>query len=157
MTQPGLGAVHRFTARQREADLRLDDESSSKKSNDGVTAVVPGNPDKSALIERIVSKDPDEVMPKPKHGPPLPEAQIALIERWIAQGAEWQEHWAFVPPKETKIAELSDGNWPSAPLDRFILQRLDREVRRAHEDDVHPRLAHFSALDISILRFRGER
>ncbi len=93
----------------------------------GKRAIVPGKPAESEMMRRLRSSDPDEMMPKPKHGPPLPESQIALIERWIAQGAEWQEHWAFVPPKETKIAELSDENWPSTPLDRFILQRLDRE------------------------------
>lgn len=93
----------------------------------GNPAIVPGRPAASEMLHRLRSSDPDEVMPKPKHGPPLPEAQIALIARWIAQGAEWQEHWSFVPPKETKIAKVSDESWPSAPLDRFILERLDRE------------------------------
>ena len=57
------------------------------------------------MLRRIRSNDPDEVMPKPKHGPPLPPEEIALIERWISEGAEWQNHWAFVPPKETPVRE----------------------------------------------------
>ncbi len=93
----------------------------------GKIPIVPGKPAESEMLRRLRSDDPEEVMPKPKHGPPLPEAQIALIERWIAQGAEWQNHWSFVLPKETKIAIVADENWPSASLDRFILQRLERE------------------------------
>lgn len=93
----------------------------------GKIPIVPGKPAESEVLHRLRSTDPDEVMPKPKHGPPLPADQIALIERWISQGAEWQEHWAFVPPRETKVAAISDEKWPASPLDRHVLQRLDRE------------------------------
>lgn len=93
----------------------------------GKRPIVPGKPGESEMSRRLRSHDPDEVMPKPKHGPPLPDSEIALIERWITQGAEWQDHWSFVPPVETAIPSLSDEKWPSAPLDRFILKTLDRE------------------------------
>ena len=93
----------------------------------GKIPIVPGKPAESEMLRRLRSTDPDEVMPKPKHGPPLPEAEVALIERWIRQGAEWQNHWSFVPPKETVVTNISDEKWPAAPLDRFIMQRLDRE------------------------------
>jgi Protein of unknown function (DUF1553)/Protein of unknown function (DUF1549)/Planctomycete cytochrome C len=93
----------------------------------GKTPIVPGKPAESEMLRRLRSSDPDEVMPQPKHGPPLPAEEIALIERWIIQGAEWQEHWAFVPPKETLVNGLSNEQWPSTSLDRFILQRLDQE------------------------------
>ncbi|MES2924697.1 MAG: PSD1 and planctomycete cytochrome C domain-containing protein [Verrucomicrobiota bacterium] len=96
----------------------------------GKRPIVPGEPAESEMMIRLRSTDPDEVMPKPKHGPPLPASEIALIERWIVQGAEWQEHWAFVPPKETPVASVSDEKWATSPLDRFILQRLDREKLR---------------------------
>lgn len=93
----------------------------------GKRAIVPGDPDASEMLRRIRSGDPDEVMPKPKHGPPLKEDQIELIDRWIAEGAEWQEHWAFVPPRDHEISQVSDENWPAVALDRYVLQRLDRE------------------------------
>jgi hypothetical protein len=93
----------------------------------GLRTIFPGKPAESELVKRIRSRDPDEVMPKPKHGPPLAEREIATIERWIAQGAEWQSHWAFVPPVETEISGISDDGWPSVALDRFILKRLDEE------------------------------
>ncbi|MEO8615862.1 MAG: PSD1 and planctomycete cytochrome C domain-containing protein [Luteolibacter sp.] len=97
------------------------------KGKSGEHPIVPGNPDKSDMLRRLRSTDPDEVMPKPKHGPRLPESEIALIERWISQGAEWQDHWSFIAPKENEVVKISDESWPDAPLDRFILQRLDRE------------------------------
>ena len=93
----------------------------------GLRPIVPGKPAESDMLRRIRSSDPDEVMPQPKHGPPLPAAEAALIERWIAQGAKWQNHWSFAAPVETKIASVSDESWPAVSLDRFILQRLDRE------------------------------
>ncbi|NQW99329.1 DUF1553 domain-containing protein [bacterium] len=94
----------------------------------GEHPIVPGKPAESDMLRRMRSDDPDEVMPKPKHGPPLPAAEIALIERWILQGAEWQDHWSFVPPRESPVTKLSDETWPAVSLDRFILQRLDREA-----------------------------
>jgi hypothetical protein len=97
------------------------------RGKSGERPIVPGKPAESDMLRRLRSSDPDEVMPQPKHRPPLTTAEIALIERWISQGAEWQNHWAFVPPKETPLAEISDEKWPSASLDSFILQRLDRE------------------------------
>jgi Protein of unknown function (DUF1549)/Protein of unknown function (DUF1553)/Planctomycete cytochrome C len=93
----------------------------------GERPIVPGKPDESDMLRRMRSSDPDEVMPKPKHGPRLADAEIALIERWIRQGAEWQDHWSFVPPVETQVTKISNENWPSRSLDRFILQRLDQE------------------------------
>jgi len=93
----------------------------------GQHPIVPGKPGESAMLRRIKSKDPDEVMPKPKHGPPLAAAQIALIERWIAEGAPWQEHWAYIAPQATPPPAVSDPVWPSSPLDRYVLARLDQE------------------------------
>ena len=66
-------------------------------------------------------------MPKPKHGPPLPESQIKLIEQWIKEGAKWEEHWSFVPPKDVAVKKVSNESWPTVPLDRYVLQRLDQE------------------------------
>ncbi|RYD32275.1 MAG: DUF1549 domain-containing protein, partial [Verrucomicrobiaceae bacterium] len=103
----------------------------------GKAPIVPRKPGESEMVHRLRSKDPDEIMPKPKHGPPLPEEEIALVERWIAQGAEWEEHWAFVQPREVEVKSVSDEKWPSSPLDRFILQRLDQE-KLPHSSEAAP-------------------
>ncbi len=91
----------------------------------GHIAVVPGKPDASEMIKRIKSKDPDEMMPKPKHGPPLSSGEIATLEKWIAEGAEWEEHWSFIEPVETEVTGLKDEGWVSVPLDRHVLKGIE--------------------------------
>lgn len=133
--------------KKREAGLRLDEEAAAKKDNDGVIAVVPGNPDKSALLQRIISTDPDEVMPPPKQHKIIPASQIALIKEWIKQGAPWGKHWSYEkvkrpevpaeakslePRAESKTSQPSSSK-PSAfssqltPIDAFLVQRLNKE------------------------------
>ena len=97
------------------------------KGKSGRPAIVPGRPEESEVIARILSKDPDEVMPKPDHGPRLNEKEISLLRRWIAEGAEWSEHWSFVPPKEPARPTLRNPAWAREPLDEFILAGLEAE------------------------------
>lgn len=104
------------------------------EGDSGRRAIVPGKPEESEMIRRIRSKDPDEVMPQPKHGSPLDEHEIALLEKWISQGAEWQEHWAFVPPKLVEVDKVSDESWPRGPIDRYVMQSLDRKGLKPSEE-----------------------
>lgn len=97
------------------------------EGDSGKRAIVPGKPEESEMVRRMRHTDPDEVMPKPKHGPPLPESQIKLIEQWIKEGAKWEEHWSFVPPTDVAVKKVSDDNWPTVPFDRHVLERLDQE------------------------------
>ena len=92
----------------------------------GHIAVVPGKPAESELIKRIKSSDPDEIMPKPKHGPPLSTSEIATLERWIAEGAKWEEHWAFEKPVERPPGKLKHSDWPSMPLDQYVLSGIEQ-------------------------------
>ncbi len=92
----------------------------------GKIAIVPGKPESSEIMRRVRSKDPEEMMPKPKHGSPLKEKEIALLETWISEGAKWEEHWAFMPPVEKSIPTLKNEAWPTQPLDRFILANLEK-------------------------------
>src|SRR5579864_2053673 len=91
----------------------------------GRPTIVPGKPDASALIARVTSTDPDSRMPY--HAPPLSAEQIALLRRWIKEGAEWEDHWAFVAPKPQPLPAVKKSEWARQPLDRFILARLDEE------------------------------
>jgi mono/diheme cytochrome c family protein len=91
---------------KREAGLRLDDETAAKSDNDGTTAIVPGHPEKSALLQRILSTDPDEVMPPPKLHKVIPPAQIALLTEWIKQGAPWGKHWSYEPIKKPSVPKI---------------------------------------------------
>jgi hypothetical protein len=95
------------------------------KGKSGRPTIVPGHPDSSELISRVTSMDPDVRMPY--HAAPLPPEQIALLRRWIAEGAQWSDYWAFVPPKPQPPPAVKHPDWVRQPLDRFILARLERE------------------------------
>jgi hypothetical protein len=123
--------------KKREADLRLDEEVSAKRDNQGTTAVVPGHPEKSALIERITSTDPDEVMPPPKLHKTISPAQVALLKEWIKQGAQWGKHWAYegvVRPQVPAVPAAAAGT--VNPIDAFLQTRLAKEgLKPAAEAD----------------------
>jgi hypothetical protein len=91
----------------------------------GRRTIVPGKPDASELIARVTSTDPAVRMPY--HAPPLPPQQIALLRRWIKEGAKWEDHWAFVAPKPQPLPAVKRSGWARQPLDRFILARLEKE------------------------------
>jgi Protein of unknown function (DUF1553)/Protein of unknown function (DUF1549)/Planctomycete cytochrome C len=91
----------------------------------GRRTIVPGKPNESELIARVTSTDPDARMPY--HAPPLPPQQIALLRKWIKEGAEWEDHWAFVAPKPQSLPAIKRSSWARQPLDRFILARLEKE------------------------------
>ena len=117
---------------KQKGDLRLDSRSAAlKPAKSGKAAVVPGKADASGMLARIVSHDPDEVMP-PKGGPLSPE-EVALLRRWISEGAAWTEndprsHWAFRPPvRPVPPAEPPAGAVVRNEIDRFILARLAKE------------------------------
>ncbi len=113
--------------KKREAGLRLDEEAAAKASNDGVSAVVPGDPEKSALIQRIVSTDPDEVMPPPKLHKVIPAAQVALLKEWIRQGAPWGKHWSYERVARPSVPKVEQKGAPLSPIDAFLAARLVKE------------------------------
>jgi len=118
---------HGFDAKHREADLRLDTpEGAFAKRKDG-QAIVPGNPEKSVVWQRIISTDPDFIMPTPESHLTLNDDEKALIKRWIEEGADYQKHWSFIPPERPKLPTVSDTKWIKNPIDQFILAKLDKE------------------------------
>lgn len=119
----------------RKANLRLDTyEGATALLKDGLKAIDPGHAKKSLVLFRINHKDPDIVMPTPESNLTLTEREIALIEKWIEQGAEWKPHWAFIPPKETPAIKEFKGN----PIDYFINQKLaENDLKSSPEADKH--------------------
>jgi len=95
------------------------------KGKSGRPTIVPGHPEKSELIARVISTDLEARMPY--HAPPLPPTQIALLQQWIKEGAQWEDHWAFVAPKPQPVPAVRNSAWPRQPLDRFVLGRLEKE------------------------------
>ncbi|MEZ6127034.1 MAG: c-type cytochrome domain-containing protein, partial [Planctomycetaceae bacterium] len=110
----------------REAGLRLDTSAGLFESDAASPAVMPGDPDASSLMERILSDDPDTIMPPPDSGKILSNQQKETLRQWIAQGAHWQQHWAFVPPVRSELPKVSQPSWCRNEIDAFILQKLDQ-------------------------------
>ena len=110
-----------------ESGLRLDQRELALKGGDSGEAFIPGNPEKSLIIERITTDDRDELMPPRKKKDPLTPEQIKLIKQWIAEGAEWGEHWSFIPPVRPDLPPLKKKDWAKNPIDYFILAKLEEE------------------------------
>lgn len=106
-------------AAEQEADLRLDQEESAKDS-----AIVPGKPNESELLERILSDDEDLRMPP--EGKPLPKEAIDKIRKWIEQGAEFTGHWAYQPIQNPAPPKVKDSAWVTNEIDQFILSKLEK-------------------------------
>ena len=121
-------ACHGPDEGKRKAGLRLDVKAEAlKKLKSGDFAIVPADLAKSAIVERISTSDEDDHMPPAKTGKTLTGAQIDLIKRWVEQGAQWKEHWAFVPPVRPALPKVKDEKWCRNSIDRFILARLEAE------------------------------
>ncbi|MGH6830658.1 MAG: c-type cytochrome domain-containing protein, partial [Methylocella sp.] len=117
-------ACHGFDKAARKADLRLDTRDGATTARKGVTAVVPGKPKESELLARVMTADEDDVMPPKKSGKHLTPAQKETLRRWIEQGASYQTHWSFEPPKHRQPPKVVRA---SHPIDRFIQARLTAE------------------------------
>ncbi len=129
--------------------LRLDLPEATLAERAGVRAIVPGEPGKSEVYRRITAKDPDEHMPPADSGKQLTEPDIALLKKWIEQGATYSRHWAYVKPVRPAVPEVGDKGWPKNPIDSFIAARLEREGLK-HEPEADPLvLARRVALDLT--------
>jgi hypothetical protein len=119
-------ACHGPDAAVREADLRLDTpEGIFADMGGGYAAIVPGDPGMSLLLERLRAEDPLDRMPPEESDKALTTEQIALLDAWIQSGAEWREHWAFLPP-ERPIPPRSEESqaWSKNPIDDFVHARM---------------------------------
>ncbi|HZV05517.1 MAG TPA: PSD1 and planctomycete cytochrome C domain-containing protein [Gemmataceae bacterium] len=112
----------------RKARLRLDQRDSALRGGKSKRpAIVPGHPEQSELIQRIVAEDESEIMPPPHAKNPLTAEEKQTLKRWIAGGAEYRLHWSFVPPKRSQLPRVRQVEWVRNPIDYFILARLERE------------------------------
>lgn len=111
---------HGPDAAKRKADLRLDTGAL------GQAVVVPGQPESSELFQRITHADPEERMPPVDSSRALTSSDIETLRAWISQGATWESHWAFNPPRQPTTPPAKNSAWPSGAIDRFILAKLER-------------------------------
>ncbi len=114
---------HGPDAKSRQAGLRLDQKESAYAQ-----AIDPGKPDQSELIKRITSKDPAYKMPPPAaSAKPLTEAEVATLRDWIAQGAEYKPHWAFISPQKARPPDVKEQARVVNDIDRFVFARFEKE------------------------------
>ena len=118
---------HGQDPKHREAKLRLDIRAEALMEHDSGFAIVPGHPEKSEILKRLLTHNPDDQMPPPESNRKVTPAQIELIRRWIAQGAPYEKHWSFVPPEKAPAPKLSDASWARQPFDRYVLAKLETE------------------------------
>jgi hypothetical protein len=114
-------SCHGFDKHGRQADLRLDTFDGATHARETGAAIVVGEPDKSAIIERVESNDADLVMPPPQTGKSLSKEQQLVLRRWITSGAQYDKHWSFNPAVRP---EVPAGGASSHPIDQFIRERL---------------------------------
>lgn len=118
-------ACHGPDRENQKGGLRLDlRDAATQPAKSGETAIVPGNPDASTLISRILSTDAEEVMPPPKSHKKLSKRQIEILRQWIASGADYQPHWAFIPPQQISPPHIPAQLTTPNPIDAFIRHRL---------------------------------
>lgn len=130
-------ACHGPDAGSRGIRLRLDSEEGARADlGRGRHALVPGDVAKSELVRRITSKDEALRMPPATSPHPLSEVERQLLIEWVRQGARWESHWSFVPPRRPALPTVRDQGWPRNGIDHFILARLEEEgMRPAVEAD----------------------
>jgi Protein of unknown function (DUF1553)/Protein of unknown function (DUF1549)/Planctomycete cytochrome C len=138
---------------KRQGQLRLDLADSAfapLKETPGAFALVAGKPDESELYKRISSIDTAYMMPAPEsHLGALTEYEIRLFKKWIGQGAHYETHWAFTPPKKAPLPKVSDKDWVKNEIDYFILQKLGEKHLSPNEEADKERLLKRVSLDLT--------
>lgn len=115
--------------KQRKSGLRLDVRAEAlKPAKSGAFAIVPGKPEKSEIIARVITQDEDDLMPPSKIHKPLTAQQKELLKQWVAEGAEYQGHWAFIAPTTPAVPVIQNSKFSiQNSIDAFILSRLEKE------------------------------
>ena len=112
-------ACHGFDANSRKADLRLDTPEGAFAIRKNGAAIVPGDPNQSLIWQRIISTDPDEVMPPPEHLVKLDTKEKQLIHSWIKEGAKYERHWTFIPVTKPPLPDKN-----LHPVDSLVITKL---------------------------------
>ena len=134
-------------ARQRGLRLDVREGWFEDRGRLGGPAVVAGNAAESRLYQRLVTESSRLRMPR--GADPLTDAQVETVRLWIDQGAEWESHWAFIPPERPAVPPVSDPEWVRNPIDNFVLARLDGEGLDPSEEADRATLLRRATLDLT--------
>ena len=114
---------HGPDAHSRKAKLRLDQPDWTQESK----LLIPGQPENSEFFRRITTLDPDDKMPPPENPKSLSPTEIRILDNWIQEGADWDEHWAFITPKTPTPPEVENVDQVRNPIDSFIVKKLEEQ------------------------------
>jgi hypothetical protein len=137
---------------KRKAGLRLDIEHSAKAElteNPGKFAIHPGSSGKSELIARINSEDRDIIMPPPDSHLRLTDLEKVVLQKWIEQGAPYERHWSFIPPRKSPLPEIINKNWPKDEIDYFIASAIEERGLEPSTEASNEKLLRRLSLDIT--------
>ncbi len=129
----------------RQADLRLDQRDEAVEH----AAIVPGDPDASELVRRILSDDAEEQMPPAESKKSLTDAQKQLLVRWVREGAAYQPHWSLIPPQRPAVPKIGNSWWARNPIDSFIAARLEAAGLSPAQEADRRTLARRLSLDLT--------
>ncbi len=140
-------ACHGPDSAARKADLRLDRFADATAVRNGRAAIVKGNPAASGLIQRVLGQGP--IMPPKSTHKQLTPAQIETLKRWVAQGAEYEAHWSYIPPKRPTVPAVQNKAWVRNPVDAFILAKLEGAGLKPAPEADRRTLARRLSLDLT--------
>lgn len=127
-------ACHGADSAAREADLRLDQREAALEAG----AIVAGSPDDSELIARVMTDDPDLIMPPADSKKTLTDEQKQQLAAWVSAGAEYQSHWSFITAERPAPPEVTQSDWVKNEVDQFVLQKLEEaDLAPADEADAN--------------------
>jgi len=137
---------HGFDPGKRVVGLRLDTaEGATAVLASGHRAIVPGNAERSELVKRVAAK----TMPPPGSRKQLSEKEIDILRRWVAQGAKYAKHWAYVTPTRPTPPKVKDAKWVRNPIDQFVLARLEEEGMKPSPEADRVTLIRRASLDLT--------
>ena len=143
-------ACHGFDANKRKGGLRLDVRAEALKAGtSGKPAIVPGKPEASEAVARLFTRDADDLMPPENSHKVLTAKQKELFRQWVAEGAEYQGHWAFTPPRRATLPAVKTQSWVRNPIDAFVLAALERKGLKPAPEADRRTLARRLSLDLT--------
>ncbi|SHJ19896.1 Planctomycete cytochrome C [Rubritalea squalenifaciens DSM 18772] len=142
------------TRRPDSNPLRLDtEEGAFAKRENGKPVIIKGDPDNSLLVQLMETKNHDEIMPphpsKDPHGKIMPPEEIALIRRWVKEGAPYEDHWAYIPPKKHELPEIAHKGWAKNPIDYFVANKLENAGLEPNSQEDKARLLRRLTFDLT--------
>ena len=138
-------ACHGPDSAARKADLRLD----QREAAIGAGAISPGKADESELLGRVLSNDPEQMMPPPETKKQLTAAQKEILRQWISEGAGYQPHWSLIAPVRPALPAVKDVAWCRNPIDYFVLARLEAAGLQPAPEADRRTLARRLSLDLT--------